>query len=321
MVNPVSVISIHAPRTGSDIGWVVRSTIDSDFNPRSPHGERRRIQAIFRAQFGISIHAPRTGSDICARRKTRKSSNFNPRSPHGERRTPCTTTFSPRTISIHAPRTGSDWTDSTCWATPSDFNPRSPHGERQSAGRTTRCRRCYFNPRSPHGERRIVMPQGRTRGGFQSTLPARGATTPQLGGITMTTISIHAPRTGSDSDVAKGRKRPKDFNPRSPHGERHCTAPGLPARGTFQSTLPARGATSAMGNRNGQSADISIHAPRTGSDGRRRRSIRLGGYFNPRSPHGERHKNDHVVAFGLSFQSTLPARGATCIWMPARNSA
>ena len=57
----------------------------------------------------------------------------------------------------------------------------------------------------------------------------------------------------------------------------------------FQPTLPARGATwSKSSARMAQS--ISTHAPRTGSD----KSIFLAKklywlYFNPRSPHGERH--------------------------------
>ena len=35
-------ISIHAPRTGSDLDEVRRAIPPEDFNPRSPHGERRR---------------------------------------------------------------------------------------------------------------------------------------------------------------------------------------------------------------------------------------------------------------------------------------
>ena len=56
---------------------------------------------------------------------------------------------------------------------------------------------------------------------------------------------------------------------------------------------------------------ISIHAPRTGSDGvslpRELRRI----YFNPRSPHGERLKLSGRTSRQKEFQSTLPARGAT----------
>ena len=57
-------ISIHAPRTGSDV--------------------RRDVPPPCVA---ISIHAPRTGSDL---KETpwegEKNAYFNPRSPHGERR-------------------------------------------------------------------------------------------------------------------------------------------------------------------------------------------------------------------------------------------
>ena len=59
-------------------------------------------------------------------------------------------------------------------------------------------------------------------------------------------ISIHAPRTGCDDPTKKGKKGNNNFNPRSPHGERHI---GLQPRQRI--------------------AVISIHAPRTGSDGNR----------------------------------------------------
>ena len=78
------------------------------------------------------------------------------------------------------------------------------------------------------------------------------------------------------------------FNPRSPHGERPAFLLMLHAHITFQSTLPARGATKSH-----KEYYISPHD------------------FNPRSPHGER---PHFSIFGIvsaKFQSTLPARGAT----------
>ena len=59
--------------------------LTSDFNPRSPHGERRRGLFIGMRTQDISIHAPRTGSDFVPL-------------PRRQR----------RPISIHAPRTGSD---------------------------------------------------------------------------------------------------------------------------------------------------------------------------------------------------------------------
>ena len=79
-------ISIHAPRTGSDLQAEFFLWLEKNFNPRSPHGERRRNQAAKRREGGISIHAPRTGSDL---------DDF-------------TLCLEPQMISIHAPRTGSD---------------------------------------------------------------------------------------------------------------------------------------------------------------------------------------------------------------------
>ena len=125
-----------------------------------------------------------------------------------------------------------------------NFNPRSPHGERHVALAEPVQHREDFNPRSPHGERHTFAPDAITcKGKFQSTLPARGATPPRWAELFSASISIHAPRTGSDS--------------RNP---RRCAGCGIsihaPRTGSdiplsiisrqdlpFQSTLPARGAT------------------------------------------------------------------------------
>ena len=80
-----------------------------------------------------------------------------------------------------------------------------------------------FNPRSPRGERLKNSPAGRIQQGFQSTLPARGATQiardllyynqfqstlPARGAtknflknLLTIRISIHAPREGSDPAI------------------------------------------------------------------------------------------------------------------------
>ena len=215
-----------------------------------------------------------------------------------------------RGISIHAPRTGSD-SAITCFpACPLHFNPRSPHGERRFWCWWTWC--CTSS--------------------FQSTLPARGATKSSPVGRGFRAISIHAPRTGSDARKNSSASMPCYFNPRSPHGERltygnvvlnaEAFQSTLPARGAtrnvrfalhmaaFQSTLPARGATQRSGDSQ-RAGEISIHAPRTGSD------INVEGHdlqithFNPRSPHGERQCWHILSAKYTAFQSTLPARGAT----------
>ena len=56
----------------------------------------------------------------------------------------------------------------------------------------------YFNPRSPHGERLNTTTKSSDKTEFQSTLPARGATFTLAVNRRTSSISIHAPRTGSD---------------------------------------------------------------------------------------------------------------------------
>ena len=56
-------ISTHAPRTGSDEDETRHAATSGNFNPRSPHGERRGRGRAPRRPRGISTHAPRTGSD------------------------------------------------------------------------------------------------------------------------------------------------------------------------------------------------------------------------------------------------------------------
>ena len=103
-------------------------------------------------------------------------------------------------ISIHAPREGSDKAGSGGSPDIEDFNPRSPRGERR--------------------ERHYSL---NANDGFQSTLPARGATKVSDNKVLCNAISIHAPREGSDSGVLDSVQF-----------------------ALFQSTLPARGATACL---------------------------------------------------------------------------
>ena len=80
-----SLISIHAPCTGSDRRDVAFTIRNPHFNPRSLHGERRH-----------SLAAQPAAHD------------FNPRSLHGERPVFSTLKTCDVAISIHAPCTGSD---------------------------------------------------------------------------------------------------------------------------------------------------------------------------------------------------------------------
>ena len=148
-----------------------------------------------------------------------------------------------------------------------NFNPRSPHGERRAFTFMMGNHKGNFNPRSPHGERRGLQREGGRADSISIHAPRTGSDGFEVALITEGYgISIHAPRTGSDA----------------------LTAQRIEAKDEFQSTLPARGATSAIRNRTG-TGFISIHAPRTGSD--------MAFSFR--------------ALWRMAFQSTLPARGAT----------
>ncbi len=119
--------------------------------------------------------------------------------------------------------------------------------------------------------------------GFQSTLPARGATLPKAG----------------------CRMRGSYFNPRSPRGERPDNLFLLPRLSLFQSTLPARGATLA-GKPFAYYELISIHAPREGSDLLREGRTNKERNFNPRSPRGERPRWSRKTAGSSHFNPRSP---------------
>ena len=100
---------------------------------------------------------------------------------------------------------------------------------------------------------------------FQSTLPVGGATAAGPTHRPERTISIHAPRGGSDCSMVAKVIGFKNFNPRSPWGERRRNASTADSIGLFQSTLPVGGATFVRVVC-GCILQISIHAPRGGSD-------------------------------------------------------
>ena len=189
-----------------------------------------------------------------------------------------------------------------------DFNPRSPHGERRYRDATRTNERRFQSTLPARGATaNITIFSGSTtfqstlpaRGAtiytlvalgrvlFQSTLPARGATYSLSGQNRAIPISIHAPRTGSDVFIFTPGDSFKYFNPRSPHGERPCDNCKRITPRTFQSTLPARGAT------------------------RQDRTLLLLILFQSTLPARGATQRDYHGALDLVFQSTLPARGAT----------
>ena len=146
---------------------------------------------------------------------------------------------------------------------------------------------------------------------FQSTLPARGATSLSTVQYLCYPISIHAPRTGSDQKALKTGADPVIFQSTLPArgATLHQFAMICPCL-SFQSTLPARGATVTEVDMQ-IILEISIHAPRTGSDMVETSVASAVRHFNPRSPHGERPPFRRACPALDLFQSTLPARGAT----------
>ena len=145
-------------------------------------------------------------------------------------------------ISIHAPREGGD--------SPAPWR-RSPAG--------------YFNPRPPRGGRRGTWPAGLPPCLFQSTPPARGATCAVPVSHHAPAISIHAPREGGD-EIIRLQSFCIEISIHAPR-EGGDSRRSWPVRSTwiFQSTPPARGATT-IRDKLGQGIEISIHAPREGGD-------------------------------------------------------
>ncbi len=240
------LISIHAPRTGSDFGGVQWSSTRMPFQSTLPargatsshQGEDFRcvLISIHAPRTGsdnvrvagneqvvtISIHAPRTGSDCTDKRllRHRSISIHAPRTGSDTIHPVGVGTFF--TISIHAPRTGSD---AVLTAHTREGYIISIHAPRTGSDpRHVADCRCvpHFNPRSPHGERLLV----------HQVQPPRQP------------ISIHAPRTGSDGDIITNPPYKYAFQSTLPARGATWTAAVLAAIPfEFQSTLPARGAT------------------------------------------------------------------------------
>ena len=124
-----------------------------------------------------------------------------------------------------------------------------------------------FNPCSPCGERRVLDLQ----------IPR------------CEEISIHAPRAGSDPREVAGRAARRNFNPCSPCGERPGSVAQRPSSVAYFNPCSPCGERPFDGGRARETDEISIHAPRAGSDG-------LWGL----RPHLRK-----------GFQSMLPVRGAT----------
>ena len=97
-----------------------------DFNPRSPHGERREAVQTGEERQYFNPRSPHGERRDSACYPVLFVKNFNPRSPHGERR-------QNRYVLTRHDR---------------HFNPRSPHGERRNAWLSGNAR-IIFQPTLP----------------------------------------------------------------------------------------------------------------------------------------------------------------------------
>ena len=147
-----------------------------------------------------------------------------------------------------------------------------------------------FNPRAPCGARRQWRYTGVYRCHFNPRAPrgarhADGSFVPDANGI-----SIHAPREGRDLWKLSFFPERQHFNPRAPCGARRaCRRLSTTSRWNFNPRAPRGARPHASRGRCGHHA-ISIHAPREGRD--------LPSWA--------------IWAWNFLFQSTRPARGATC---------
>ena len=167
-------------------------------------------------------------------------------------------------ISIHAPRGGSDKSVSEFVARLFYFNPRSPWGERPLDS-TISCPKIPISIHAPRGGSDLTWVHWKEFMG----------------------ISIHAPRGGSDSRPRGPQRRRRNFNPRSPWGERQSETYKTIEDKKFQSTLPVGGAT------------------------RPKLRVAASPLFQSTLPVGGATSFVFFFAENMEFQSTLPVGGAT----------
>ena len=200
------LISIHAPRMGSDRSLSRSSYRTLHFNPRSPDGERRVANAIFDGVRAISIHAPRMGSDFVQRFITPPASLISIHAPRMGSDQHVRAFRVAADISIHAPRMGSDlpplsgcglfhvfqstlpgWgataTTLAVEPVPVQFQSTLPGWGATPNPVIRSIRKTNFNPRSPDGERRSLLSLVLSEMRFQSTLPGWGATFNVIGDV------------------------------------------------------------------------------------------------------------------------------------------
>jgi len=322
-------------------------------------GSDLRTSQSSRSPPGFQSTLPVWGATLYQNHHHQIQEDFNPRSPCGERPVLQDTDINLASISIHAPRVGSDAMNSKTKSAIQAFQSTLPVWGATKYDIMYDVRGRHFNPRSPCGERPTESIKKYTGGCISIHAPRVGSDSRRsTSSSSVCFISIHAPRVGSDLPRAPHQRMHLYFNPRSPCGERQwadgriftntafqSTLPVWGATYTrryhqrhtcvFQSTLPVWGATGQIPAHRQLRLEISIHAPRVGSDGGDGQSHSARARFQSTLPvwgatdnhypaiyimyisiHAPRVGSDSTVHNLLtivrkSFQSTLPVWGAT----------
>mgnify|MGYP000065197519 CR=1 FL=1 len=239
LIGPVPFQSALPVRGATETDFCIGG-IPPNFNPRSPCGERRVVR-VARTKGGyISIHAPLAGSDVHALAVSIENV-ISIHAPLAGSDYMAGATGITIVISIHAPLAGSDrvpgpWTPDSRY-----FNPRSPCGERPR-WTTERVLPLPFQSTLPL--RGATSAPARRRRGSEISIhaplagsdsldqvdplilqisihaPLAGSDAHQLLHIGRVGISIHAPLAGSDWYWWQDCSSCRNFNPRSPCGER-----------------------------------------------------------------------------------------------------
>ena len=150
--------------------------LGTNFNPRSPHGERRYSLPKRHKERYFNPRSPHGERQAVHRYIPRSHRDFNPRSPHGERPFSDSALFSNQPIfQSTLPARGATFLSFFSFFIAKHFNPRSPHGERRDLPAT---RRSLF----------VISIHAPRTGSDLAALSCRCCMS----------ISIHAPRTGSD---------------------------------------------------------------------------------------------------------------------------
>ena len=236
-------ISIHAPREGRDHGKYTGSMILADFNPRAPRGARQFVSCIGVILTIFQSTRPARGATRADGKEGMMESIFQSTRPARGATIARPPAAGVLVISIHAPREGRDLCLPESKSKRKGFQSTRPAWGATDAA-SCRKREClYFNPRAPRGARRIRAL--RQRDGLA--------------------ISIHAPREGRD-EACKARYDALVISIHAPREGRDFASSAVAEDYTaFQSTRPARGATTPR---------LSLLTAST--------------YFNPRAPRGAR---------------------------------